>query len=83
MSGTVLSFEMGMLWPGLTGKYGDVFGLPFAMEGIAFFLEAILIAIYIYGWRRLQAVDAFLARRCRSRSSRWSAPSPSSRRTPG
>ena len=45
---------MGLLWPGLTGKYGDVFGLPFAIEGIAFFLEAILIAIYIYGWRRLK-----------------------------
>ena len=54
VSGTVLSFEMGLLWPGLTGVYGDVFGLPFAIEGIAFFLEAILIAIYIYGWRRLR-----------------------------
>jgi len=53
-SGTVLSFEMGLLWPGLTGTYGDVFGLPFAIEGIAFFLEAILVAIYIYGWRRLR-----------------------------
>lgn len=54
VSGTVLSFEMGLLWPGLTGTYGDVFGLPFAIEGIGFFLEAILIAIYIYGWRRLK-----------------------------
>ena len=54
VSGTVLSFEMGMLWPGLTDTYGDVFGLPFAMEGIAFFIEAILIAIYIYGWKRLK-----------------------------
>jgi cytochrome bd ubiquinol oxidase subunit I len=53
VSGTVLSFEMGLLWPGLTGTYGDVFGLPFAIEGVAFFVEAILIAIYIYGWRRL------------------------------
>jgi cytochrome d ubiquinol oxidase subunit I len=53
-SGTVLSFEMGLLWPGLTGRFGDVFGIPFAMEGIAFFLEAILVAIYIYGWRRLK-----------------------------
>src|SRR5262250_2879329 len=49
VSGTVLSFEMGLLWPGLTGTYGDVFGLPFAIEGVAFFLEAILVAIYIYG----------------------------------
>jgi cytochrome bd ubiquinol oxidase subunit I len=54
VSGTVLSFEMGLLWPGLTGTYGDVFGLPFAIEGIAFFIEAILIGIYIYGWRRLR-----------------------------
>jgi cytochrome d ubiquinol oxidase subunit I len=53
-SGTVLSFEMGLLWPGLTGKFGEVFGLPFAIEGNAFFLEAILVAIYIYGWRRLR-----------------------------
>jgi cytochrome bd ubiquinol oxidase subunit I len=53
-SGTVLSFEMGLLWPGLTGRFGDVFGIPFAIEGIAFFLEAILIAIYLYGWRRLR-----------------------------
>lgn len=54
VSGTVLSFEMGLLWPGLTGTYGDVFGLPFQIEAIAFFLEAILIAVYIYGWRRLR-----------------------------
>ncbi|BAL88512.1 putative cytochrome bd-I oxidase subunit I [Actinoplanes missouriensis 431] len=53
-SGTVLSFEMGLLWPGLTGKFGEVFGLPFAIEGVLFFLEAILVAIYIYGWRRLK-----------------------------
>jgi cytochrome bd ubiquinol oxidase subunit I len=53
-SGTVLSFEMGLLWPGLTGRFGQVFGLPFAIEGIAFFLEAILVAIYIFGWRRLR-----------------------------
>jgi cytochrome d ubiquinol oxidase subunit I len=53
VSGTVLSFELGLLWPGLMGTYGDVFGLPFDIEAIAFFLEAILIAIYIYGWDRL------------------------------
>src|SRR5262252_7642834 len=53
VSGTVLSFEMGLLWPGLTGIYGDVFGLPISMEGIFFFLEAIFITIYIYGWKHL------------------------------
>jgi cytochrome d ubiquinol oxidase subunit I len=54
VTGTVLSFEMGLLWPGFTKVFGDVFGLPFAIEGIAFFVEALLVAIYIYGWRRLK-----------------------------
>jgi cytochrome d ubiquinol oxidase subunit I len=53
VTGTVLSFELGVLWPGLLGRFGDVFGLPFAIEGIAFFLEAIFIAIYVFGWERL------------------------------
>jgi cytochrome d ubiquinol oxidase subunit I len=53
VSGTILSFEMGMLWPGLMGPYGDVIGLPFALEGIAFFIEAIFLGIYLYGWGRL------------------------------
>ncbi len=53
ITGTVLSFELGLLWPGLMGKFGDVFGLGFNIEASAFFLEAILIAIYIYGWDRL------------------------------
>lgn len=53
VSGTVLSFEMGLLWPGLMSRYGDVIGLPFAMEGIAFFLEAVFLGIYLYGWDRL------------------------------
>ncbi|RRS00221.1 cytochrome ubiquinol oxidase subunit I [Glycomyces terrestris] len=53
VSGTVLSFEMGLLWPGLMGTYGDVLGLPFAFEGLAFFLEAIFLGIYLYGWGRM------------------------------
>jgi cytochrome d ubiquinol oxidase subunit I len=53
VTGTVLSFEMGLLWPGLMGRFGGAFGIPFAIEGLFFFLEAIFIAIYIYGWRRL------------------------------
>ena len=53
VSGTILSFEMGMLWPGLMGPFGDVIGLPFALEGVAFFLEAIFLGIYLYGWGRL------------------------------
>jgi cytochrome d ubiquinol oxidase subunit I len=53
VSGTILSFEMGLLWPGLMGRFGQVIGLPFAMEGIAFFVEAIFLGIYLYGWDRL------------------------------
>ena len=53
VTGTVLSFEMGLLWPGLMRKYGAVLGLPFGIEGLFFFLEAIFTAIYLYGWRRL------------------------------
>ncbi|RYB89928.1 cytochrome ubiquinol oxidase subunit I [Nocardioides glacieisoli] len=53
VSGTVLSFEMGLLWPGLMGTYGDVLGLPFAFEGLAFFVEAIFLGIYLYGWGRM------------------------------
>jgi cytochrome d ubiquinol oxidase subunit I len=54
VSGTVLSFELGLLWPGLMGRFGGAYGIPFAVEGIFFFLEAIFIAIYIYGWKRLK-----------------------------
>jgi cytochrome d ubiquinol oxidase subunit I len=53
VSGTVLSFEMGLLWPGLMGPYGDVLGLAFAFEGLSFFVEAIFLGIYLYGWGRL------------------------------
>ena len=53
VSGTVLSFEMGLLWPGLMGRFGDVLGLPFAVEGLAFFIEAIFLGIYLYGWGRM------------------------------
>ncbi|MEQ4546068.1 cytochrome ubiquinol oxidase subunit I [Nocardioides kribbensis] len=53
VSGTVLSFEFGLLWPGLMSRFGDVLGLPFAFEGLAFFLEAIFLGIYLYGWGRI------------------------------
>jgi len=53
VSGTVLSFEMGLLWPGLMGRFGDVLGLPFALEGLSFFVEAIFLGIYLYGWGRM------------------------------
>ena len=53
VTGTVLSFEFGLLWPEFTGRFGEVFGVLFAIEGIFFFLEAIFVAIYIFGWERL------------------------------
>ena len=53
ITGTVLSFEMGLLWPNFMGRFGGVFGLGFAIEGFSFFLEAIFIGIYVYGWGRL------------------------------
>jgi cytochrome bd ubiquinol oxidase subunit I len=53
VTGTVLSFEFGLLWPAFTGRFGQVFGVLFAIEGICFFLEAIFIAIYIFGWKYL------------------------------
>ena len=53
VSGTVLSYEMGLLWPGLMGRFGAAVGFPFSVEGIFFFLEAIFVGVYLYGWRRL------------------------------
>jgi cytochrome d ubiquinol oxidase subunit I len=53
VTGTILSFELGLLWPQFMASFGDVFGLGFALEGFSFFLEAIFIAIYVYGWDRL------------------------------
>ena len=53
MTGTILSFEFGLLWPQFMATFGEVFGIAFALEGISFFVEAIFIAIYVYGWDRL------------------------------
>lgn len=53
VTGTILSFEMGLLWPGFMAAFGDVFGLGFTLEGFSFFVEAIFIAVYVYGWGRL------------------------------
>jgi cytochrome d ubiquinol oxidase subunit I len=53
VTGTVLTFEFGLLWPQFEHRFGSVFGIAFAIEGIFFFLEAIFLAIYIYGWKRL------------------------------
>jgi cytochrome d ubiquinol oxidase subunit I len=61
ITGTILSFEMGMLWPGFMSTFGSVFGLGFSIEGFSFFLEAIFIGIYLYGWKRLSPKAHFLS----------------------
>jgi cytochrome bd ubiquinol oxidase subunit I len=53
VSGTVLSFELGLLWPGFMRYAGALIGMPFSLEGFAFFLEAIFLGIYLYGWERV------------------------------
>jgi cytochrome d ubiquinol oxidase subunit I len=61
VTGTILSFEMGLLWPNFTATFGGVFGLGFAIEGFSFFLEAIFIGVYVYGWDRLSPRAHFAA----------------------
>jgi len=54
VSGTVLSFELGLLWPTFMAFAGPIIGMPFSLEGFAFFLEAIFLGLYLYGWDRLR-----------------------------
>ena len=81
VSGTILSIELGVLWSGLMSNYGQVIGLPFTIEGIAFFIEAIFLGIYLYGWDRLPPKVHLLSgvpivvAGSRRRSS-WSRPTP-------
>jgi cytochrome bd ubiquinol oxidase subunit I len=60
VTGTILSFEFGLLWPEFMATFGEVFGIAFGLEGISFFVEAIFIAIYVYGWDRLSDRAHFL-----------------------
>ena len=60
VSGTVLSFELGLLWPRFMAFSGAIFGLPFSAEGFAFFIEAIFLGLYLYGWNRLSPVAHWL-----------------------
>jgi cytochrome bd ubiquinol oxidase subunit I len=53
VSGTGLSFELGLLWPEFMRYAGGIIGMPFSLEGFAFFLEAIFLGIYLYGWKRV------------------------------
>ena len=61
VTGTILSFEFGLLWPKMLGRFGAAFGLGFAIEGWGFFLEAVFIGIYLYGWSRLPPRLHFLS----------------------
>ena len=61
VSGTVLSFELGLLWPRFMAYAGGIIGMPFSLEGFAFFTEAIFLGIYLYGWARIPAVLHWLA----------------------
>jgi len=60
VSGTVLSFELGLLWPRFMAYAGGIIGMPFSLEGFAFFTEAIFLALYIYGWNRLSPLAHWL-----------------------
>lgn len=53
VSGTVLSFELGLLWPKFMEHAGPIFGMPFSLEGTAFFIEAIALGFYLYGWNKI------------------------------
>src|SRR5947208_8565874 len=53
VSGTVLSFELGLLWPRFMERAGAIIGMPFSLEGFAFFTEAIFLGVYLYGWNRV------------------------------
>jgi cytochrome d ubiquinol oxidase subunit I len=61
VTGTILSFDLGLLWPNFMATFGEVFGLGFTLEAFSFFLEAIFIAIYVYGWDRLSPRAHFLS----------------------
>src|SRR5882762_7558391 len=58
---TVLSFELGLLWPKFMQYAGGIIGMPFSLEGFAFFTEAIFLGIYLYGWNRVSPVLHWLA----------------------
>src|SRR5712671_3189975 len=61
VSGTVLSFELGLLWPGFMSHAGAIIGMPFSLEGFAFFTEAIFLGVYLYGWKRVSPLIHWLS----------------------
>jgi cytochrome d ubiquinol oxidase subunit I len=61
VSGTVLSFELGLLWPTFMEYAGSIIGMPFSLEGFAFFMEAIFLGVYLYGWQRVPPLAHWFA----------------------
>jgi cytochrome d ubiquinol oxidase subunit I len=61
VSGTVLSFELGLLWPKFMQHAGAIIGMPFSLEGFAFFTEAIFLGLFLYGWKRMSPVAHWLS----------------------
>src|SRR5438876_1381368 len=61
VSGTVLSFELGLLWPKFMEHAGAIIGMPFSLEGFAFFTEAIFLGVYLYGWNRVSPLIHWLS----------------------
>jgi len=61
VSGSVLSFELGLLWPAFMDRAGAIIGMPFSLEGFAFFTEAIFLGVYLYGWKRVPPVWHWLS----------------------
>src|SRR5688500_2562777 len=61
VSGTVLSFELGLLWPAFMEVAGPIIGMPFSLEGFAFFLEAIFLGLFLYGWNRIPPLAHWLS----------------------
>ena len=81
VSGTVLSFELGLLWPEFMELAGPIIGMPFSLEGFAFFTEAIFLGIYLYGWDRISPRAHLWAgvpwrSAARRPGSSWSSPTP-------
>jgi cytochrome d ubiquinol oxidase subunit I len=61
VSGTVLSFELGLLWPSFMAKAGGIIGMPFSLEGFAFFTEAIFLGVFLFGWNKLPPLGHWLS----------------------
>src|SRR3989442_2771617 len=61
VSGTVLSFGLGLLWPGFMEHAGAIIGMPFSLEGFAFFTEAIFLGVYLFGWKRVSPLIHWLS----------------------